>query len=373
MQTTQRRIDPPVIERLQREPYRFEFFQAVRLIELALLQRGERDVHQRLVPGERMVTQRLRFKSSMSLGFPPSEIEGLEFRNGTGDKVSTTADWLSLPAPDSDAIDKVELTPAFFGMLGASGALPNTYTEMLLRREQSHRDSTARAFLDIFTNRATALFYAAWRKYRLPLHYEHERSRAYLPALLSLAGLGHAAQRQPLRDGEGEVFDETVAGYAAAVQHRPMSAVFLQRVLSDYFQSSIRIEQFLGKWYDVPPAQMSQLGGTNATLGLTALAGARVWQRDLRIRLWIGPLKRSQFRAFFPGRAHAKALEKMLALLAGITVEYEVRLILAREDVRPVSLGESQGSHLGWDSFLSTRDAPLDRSDTSYELHPLTP
>lgn len=373
MQAPQRRIDPPVVERLAREPYRFDFFQAVRLIELALLQRQERDVHQRLVPGERMVPQRLRFKSSMSLGFPPSEIEGLQLRNAAGDAVAD-ADWLQLPRPDadSDAIDKVELTPAFFGMLGASGALPVAYTEMLLRREQNQRDSTARAFLDIFTNRAAALFYAAWRKYRLPLHYEHERSRAYLPALLSLSGLEHSAQRRPLREGEGEVFDETVAGYAAAVQHRPMSAVYLQRVLSDYFQSRIRIEQFLGKWYDVPPGQMSQLGGTNATLGLTALAGARVWQRDLRIRLWIGPLKRPQFRAFFPGRAHAKALEKMLALLAGVTVEYEVRLILAREEVRSVTLDAPQGSHLGWDSFLSTRDAPADRSDTSYELHPLS-
>lgn len=370
MQAPQRRIDPPVIERLEREPYRFDFFQAVRLLELALLQRQERDVHRRLVPGERMVPQRLRFRSSISLGFPPSEIEGLQLRNAAGEAVSG-GDWLSLPDPDSDAIDKIELTPAFFGMLGSSGALPITYTEMLIRREQNERDSTARAFLDIFTNRAAALFYAAWRKYRLPLHYEHERTRAYLPALLSLSGLEHQAQRHPLRDGEGEVFDETVAGYAAAVQHRPMSAVFLQRVLSDYFQSAIRVEQFLGKWYDVPPGQMSQLGGTNATLGLTALAGARVWQRDLRIRLWVGPLKRQQFRAFFPGRAHAKALEKMLALLVGVTVEYEVRLILAKEEVRSVSLDQPQGSHLGWDSFLSTREAPLDRSDTSYELQPL--
>ena len=374
MQTPQRRIDPPVIERLQREPYRFEFFQAVRILEFALLQRQERDVHRRLVPGERMVPQRLRFRNSMSLGFPPSEIEGLLLRNAAGEAVSQP-DWLTLPDPDpaSEAIHKIELTPAFFGMLGASGALPVTYTEMLLRREQNHRDSTARAFLDIFTNRAAALFYAAWRKYRLPLHYEHERSRVYLPALLALSGLEHHAQRQPLREGAGPVFDETVAGYAAAVQHRPMSAVFLQRVLSDYFKSRIRVEQFIGKWYDVPRAQMSQFGGANLVLGRTALAGARVWQRDLRLRLWIGPLQRAQFREFFPGRAHAKALGKMLALLAGVTVEYEVRLILAKEAVRSLSLDPAQGSHLGWDSFVSTRPAEEDRSDTSYELQPLNP
>jgi len=370
MQATQRRFDPAVIEELVREPYRFEFFQAVRLLELAMLRRQERDVHQRLVPGDRMVPQRMRFRSSLNLGFPPSEIEALQLRNAAGEAVSGN-DWASLPHPESDAIDKVEITPAFFGMLGGSGALPIAYTEILQRREQNQRDSAARAFLDIFTNRAAALFYAAWRKYRLPLHYEHERTRAYLPALLSLSGLEHKAQRQPLHEGDGRVFDESVAGYAAAVQHRPMSAVYLQRVLSDYFKSRIRVEQFLGKWYDVPASQMSQLGGNNIQLGHTALAGVRVWQRDLRIRLWIGPLKRKQFRDFFPGKAHAKALEKMLGLLAGVTVEYEVRLILAKEEVRSVTLDEPLGSHLGWDSFLATRDAQQDRSDTSYELHPL--
>jgi len=372
MQTPQRRIDPAVADRLLREPYRFEFFQAVRLLELVLLRRQERDVHHRLVPGERMVPRWLRFRSSVSLTFPPSEIEALAVRDAAGQLVSS-AELCEPPAQaeDGHGLGRIELTPASFGMLGVSGALPIVYTEMLMRREQHLRDSSARAFLDVFTNRATALFYAAWRKYRLPLHYEHERSRAYLPVLLSMAGLEHTAQRDPLTDGTGTVFDETVAGYAAAVRHRPMSAAYLQRVLSDYFRSNIRIEQFLGKWYDMPVQQRSRLGEGNVSLGQNAMAGERIWQRDLRIRLWIGPLKRSALREFFPGRAHAKALEKMLALLAGVTCEYEVRLILAREEVAAVQLSDGGGSHLGWDSFIATGEAESDRSDTQYELQPL--
>ena len=179
MQTPQRRIDPAVADRLLREPYRFEFFQAVRLLELVLLRRQERDVHHRLVPGERMVPRWLRFRSSMSLAFPPSEIEALAVRDAVGQLVSSAE--LCEPSAtgeDGHGLGRIELTPTSFGMLGVSGALPIVYTEMLMRREQHLRDSSARAFLDVFTNRATALFYAAWRKYRLPLHYEHERSRA---------------------------------------------------------------------------------------------------------------------------------------------------------------------------------------------------
>lgn len=371
MPTPQRRLDPPVIEQLREEPFRFGFFQAVRLVELSMLRRREQDAQRRLVPAARMVPYRVRFRSSLDLSFPPSEIASFTLRNAAGE-VLDAPDWQLPPGPDRQAaVDRVEMTPAFFGMLGAMGALPITYTETFLRREQNFRDRGARAFLDIFTNRSTALFYAAWRKYRLPLHHEHEGRRAYLPVLLSLAGLEHTAQRDPLHRGGGEVFDETVAGYAAAVRHRPVSAVYLQRVLADYFRCPVRVEQFVGKWYDVPQGQMSRAGAVNATLGHTALAGERVWQRDLRVRLWIGPVRRDAFRAFFPGRAHARALEKMLALLAGVTCEYEVRLVLAREEVQSVVLDEAQGSHLGWDSFITTRPVPHDRSDTSYELHPL--
>ena len=66
---------------------------------------------------------------------------------------------------------------------------------MLMRREQHLRDSSARALLDVFTNRPTALFYAAWRKYRLPLKYQLDGQDAFLPLLMSLAGLGDAALR----------------------------------------------------------------------------------------------------------------------------------------------------------------------------------
>jgi type VI secretion system protein ImpH len=369
MPTTQRRFDPPVIDTLQREPYRFGFFQAVRILEHMFLGRGEHGMNARLVPGERIVPRRLRFKNTLALTFPPSEIASLALRNAAGEPIETP-DWRAASADQPDTPDQVELTPAFFGMLGAMGALPVVYTEMLLQRELVHRDTAARAFLDIFNHRAAALFYAAWRKYRLPLHHQHEQRRSYLNILLSLSGLDHAAQRDALSRGDGPVYDEVVAGYAAAAQHRPVSAQYLQRVLSDYFRARIRIEQFVGRWYDLPPEQCSRVG-VNAVLGRNAQAGARVWQRDLRMRVWIGPLRRAEMSHYFPGKADAEALRKMLALFADVTYEYEVRLILSKEDVGSIALDAAGGSYLGWDSFICTGGANSDRSDASYELPPL--
>lgn len=88
------------------------------------------------------------------------------------------------------------------------------------------------------------------------------------------------------------------------------------------------------------------------------MAGERIWQRDLRIRLWIGPLSRSAFADFLPGGARAQALEKLLTMFGGLSFEYEVRLVMAKEDVAGSALGgdaEGGGARLGWNSSAPNR------------------
>ncbi|WP_354686759.1 type VI secretion system baseplate subunit TssG [Cupriavidus necator] len=362
MRTPQRRIDPGVIRALLRQPYRFEFFQAVRLLELLYARDGGGTP-------EQVLATRVRFANTLSLSFPPSELQAIEpamALNGALDNDEAFAQALA-----DGALDTVSVTPTFFGMLGAQGALPLHYTEIVAERETLRRDRAARAFFDIFSNRATALFYQAWKKYRLPFQHEVDRNRHYLPLLLSLAGMGDKTLRRSLSETPGVVHDEALAGYATAVRHRPVSAAYLQQVLADYFQADARVEQFVGGWYQVPASQYSRLGGTNNVLGATALAGARVWQRDLRVRIWLGPLARAQYRNFLPGADGALALRKMVTVLCGATLEYEVRLILRAQDVTGCQLGAEGSGRLGWDTFLSSRPARHDRSDARYTLAPV--
>jgi type VI secretion system protein ImpH len=358
MQAPQRRIDPGVIERLLDEPHRFEFFQAVRLLERWFVdkaQERQRDV----------LAQRVTFRNTLSLGFPPSEIEQATSYDKAGQPLAEKS--ARTAALEEGQVGHVALTPAFFGLLGAQGALPLHYTEQLIAREQLKRDRAAREFFDVFSNRATALFYSAWKKYRLPFHYELDRDERYLPLLLALAGVANDDTRDSLHDGPGALFDEAIAGHAAAARHRPVSAAYLQNTLSEYFNAPVRVEQFVGKWYDVPLDQLSMLGKRNVALGATALAGERVWQRDMRARLVIGPLSKEDYEAFLPGGERAVALEHILTLLGRVTLEYEVRLVLRRAEVGPSQLGG--GSRLGWDAFLCTHEADRDRADAHYELH----
>jgi type VI secretion system protein ImpH len=364
MSAPQRRSPVGVIDRLLADPHRFQFFQAVRLLERWIAQqRGE--------TAPQALGRRLTFRNSTSLSFPASEIEQLTVHRRAPDADADAG----AAAQGLGAIERVEITPAFMGLLGNGGTLPLYYTETLARRELFQKDTAARAFLDIFQQRSVNLFYQGWKKHRLALQYEGDRKNRFLPAVLSIAGLGQSALRDRLhRDGDG-VHDESLAYFAGTLQQRPVSGRQLQQLLAEYFNVGAEVEQFVGRWYTLPAGGVTRLGALNGVLGMNAVMGERVWQRDLRLRVVLGPLGRRDFQRFLPGASGARALHKLLTLLTGVTLEYEVRLRLRKEDVHGVQLNTRAAANdgavgrLGWDSFLKTRPAPRDREDVAYEIH----
>lgn len=356
--------DASPIERLLEEPQRFEFHQAVRLLH----------GHLRRLPAEDRPA--LRFRNSLSLSFPASEIVGIDSHARNADprdgEAAAPASETGMPA----ALERVELTPAFMGLLGATGALPLAYSEQFAQRESGGRDGAARAFLDIFQHRAVTLFHEAWRKHRLPLQFEADRRERYLPLVMSLAGLGEPALRRRLHGDEGGVADDALAFYCGLLQRRAVSAPHLQRVLADYFGVPVRVTQFVGRWFDLDADCQVTLGESAFRLGHDTLLGPRVWQRDLRARVSIGPMSRTLHRRFLPGGPAALALRELLTLVSGVSLEYEVRLVVHAADVVGATLpgadaSDDVGPRLGWDSYLVTRPCAEDREEAAYDLHAL--
>ena len=353
MSSAQRRIDPSVASRLLKEPYRFHFFQAVRVLEHLLAHNGARK--------QDILSKRLRFNNTLSMSFPASEIEKLAAFSST-----------EAVANDPSEVSTVEITPAFMGMPGVQGVLPAGYTEKLSSRELYQRDPTARAFLDIFTNRAVALFYEAWKKYRLDIQYEMNDEKPSLQLLLALVGLASKNSLQGLSTTKGNVFEQSLAYYAGVFTEKPVAASTIERVLQEHFAVPVRVEQFVGAWYDIPEAQRSKLASANVQLGKSALLGAQVWQRDLRLRLWIGPIASSQFNQFLPGAEAAEALKKWVTLLTGLTLEYHIQLVLKKESIRQISLSGELGTRLGYDSYLCSEPSKQDRKGANYFINTIT-
>lgn len=335
------------INRLFATPQRFEFFQAVRMLRRHLGgERGQRNP---------VLGDRLRFGNSLELSFPASEIERLE-RSATNDT--------GLPAT-------VKLTPAFLGFTGNQGVLPQHYTERLLDREMLYRDRGARAFLDIFANRSAVQFFGAWEKYRPHFQFEADGRSRYLPTLLSLAGVGAPALRERLSDeSTSSLHDETLAYYGGLLRAAPRSAQAISGVLSEYFKASIRLVPFVGQWFRLPEESRAKLGLGQVSLGLDAVCGERIYQRDSRIRIEIGPLPRAAFLAFMPGGGSARALDRLLGMVLGPTIEVEVRVVLERCAVQALAIRSDGGARLGWDSWLATDVLSRDPDDATYRFMP---
>jgi len=318
-----------VIADLLAHPQRYEFFQAVRLLLRWLDRQG--------IGPEQALGGVIRFRNSVGLGFPPSEIEAIE--PGTGD----------VPA--------ITITPVMMGLLGVMGALPLHYTERFAAWELRHRDDGPRAFLDLFSSRQVALFYRAWCKYRVrqPLAAGVDR---FQPLLLALAGVALGCH-----DVAGV---DAMARFAAPLRSRVVSADLIAGVLGACFGVAVRVEQFTGRWDVLAPDQRTLLAQGNCVLGAGATAGARLLRPELGIRIRLGPVSALEFARFLPGQEGSRALADLLGRFA-IDVPYRVlQVVLRREAVHGARLGGS--ARLGLDGFLCTRSAARDRGDMCYLL-----
>lgn len=343
MPTTQRRDTTGLIQQLLDHPHRFEFVQAVRLLERLL-------VRQR-VPRTAVLTDYLQFQNSTSLSFPASEIESL--RVDAGETVATEAGLLA--ALEQGQLRRIRITPAFIGLLGNQGALANHYSERIAAQEYHRRDGAPRAFIDLFSNRMVALFYEAWRKHRLELLRSDDGRDGMLLLLLALSGKGALT-----------VPDAVAGYYAAAFRQRPVSGPMMERVLSDYFGIAIRVIPHLGRWHVLTPDQSTRLGRQNNRLGGGFTLGPRLWRRDLKVGLRLGPLDLAQHRHFLRDAAGAVALQRMLAMFDTPTLQYEVQLVLRAADVRPAQLSAAGGARLGMDGIVQTLPVTSDWSQTRY-------
>jgi len=337
-----------VIERLLLEPHRFQFVQAMRILARWLEQCG--------VARDDVFARVLRFQNSFSLSFPSSEIEALV----AGGEAHSLPDLVRNLAHGE--VPQIAITPALIGILGTSGPLPVHHTEQIAAAEPRAAHSSARAFIDIFSQRMVQHSYRAAGKYRFDQDDAGRERDRLKSIMLSLCGAR-----------AGGEFDDLLAYHAARLRTRPVSAATIGTVLTDYFATPVHVEEFNGAWDSIPPNRRSTLGVTMPTLAVNAVLGTRIWRHDLRVRLNIGPLDKAGLFRFLPRENAARALEQLLATFAVPNLQYEVRLLLAPPAIEPLVLQTSDRAamkRLGWNAFLTTRNGRALRPEVRYMLHP---
>lgn len=359
---------PTLEERLFQEGFAFDFFQAVRILEQ--LDPARCPVGRGGPPRAEAV----RFRSHVSLSFPPSSIFQV-------DRPSAI-----VPSP--------AMTVTFFGLMGANGALPRHYTELLLRIDREGKGAekyALRDWLDLFNHRLVSLFYRAWEKYRFYVPYTRGEYAAPEPdpftrCLYSLIGLGVTPLRNRLRvvlpveeDGEirtrvlGQVDDLALVYYSGFLAHRLRCATSLETMLAGYFRLPLRVQQFQGQWLRLDAENQTQIGLANGRLGFEVVAGERVWDVEGRIRIRLGPLSYTEFDSFIPDRTATPShkafylLSHLVRLYVGPELDFDVQLVLKAPEVPECQLAGESCPRLGWNTWIRTQVLGHDADDAVFE------
>lgn len=326
--------------RLAEEPFVFEFFQAVRLLEKLSPDRVR--VGKFASPS----TEVVRFSAYPSTCFPASEIQQL------------------LPG---DGSRPPRMVVNFMGLTGPLGLLPLYYTLLVMDRARA-RDTALRDFFDLFNHRAISLFYQAWEKYRVTIEYERGHRERFSHYLLDLIGLGTRGLQ-----ARQEVADDSLMFYAGLLSQHPRSATALRQILGDFFGVPVAIEQFAGAWFRLDrPSQcwLEETRSASERLGFGVVVGDEVWDEQSRVRITLGPLTLRQYLDFLPTGSAYRPLRAITKFFSGHEVDFEVQLVLKREETPGCQLGAEGDAAplLGWVSWAKTVPLGRDPSDAVLQL-----
>lgn len=377
-----------VSERLRREPFRFTFYQAVRL--LMQQAQSEQDAahatpHRRngqLGTTSNLSDEPVRFRTHTSLGFAASEIVGLS------EKQVDSADT------DGSKGQPLEMTVSFWGLTGPAGALPNHYTQQVIDRIHN-KDSAMRDFFDMFSHRQLSFFYRAWQKYSLAAGFENSR-RGGEPgqdviheALLALVGRGTSLVRDRL-----ESSDDANVYYGGLFVDRP-TAESLQAMVADYLQLPCKVLSLFGQWLVLPIPERSRLGDVrgHCQMGVDTIMGGRTWDPCSKFRIQIGPVTWKQFEQLMPTGDTLVRVCQFIRSYVGLEFDFDLQVILLAGEIpacrfasRPGTMGTSmQGSmidesatndlidkpdgpdpHLGWNTWLCSKRPTRDSQDAVF-------
>ncbi len=316
---------------LEADPKRYHIFKALRLLEATFADRP------RLGRSRRPSQDAVRLAQNPELAFPPS-----------------TVDAFFLPRDGAPAV----LRQHVFGVWGPHGSMPLHLTEYARDRLRNWRDPTLVAFANVFHHRMASLFYRAWASAEPAPSYDRPADDPFAEKVAAVIGRKGAAFK-----GRDALPDVAKLNFSGRFAQDARNEEGLLAIIAHFFNAPVSIESFVGSWLELAPEDRFALpaGRPRARLGESITLGARVWSRQAKFRIRIGPIPLEAYRRLLPGGASLERLTAIVRNYIGDELDWEVDLVLAAAEVPEFRLGE-QGQ-LGWTTWMGRRDETRDADD----------
>ncbi|PAP94268.1 type VI secretion system baseplate subunit TssG [Mesorhizobium wenxiniae] len=252
------------------------------------------------------------------------------------------------------------VTVANLGLMGPEGPMPLHLTRWVLDRlsqrwftgadARQTSDTTFVDFVNILQHRMIALYYRAWADAHPAVQVERAVGGRVRAMLEAMAGIGLPGTDNPDLDA---VKLRQAASLASQVDGPERLTLFL----AEAFKVPVQIKEFVATWMTIPASLQTRLAQAYAVLGRGATIGPRVFSRQSRIELRVGPLGYKEFKTFLPGGQRLKMFKQAVRDMVGESLDVDLRIVLAREAVPQPRIGAVQ---LGRTSWLAR---PAERGD----------
>jgi type VI secretion system protein ImpH len=325
---------------LAAEPYRYDFYQTLRRIECLY------DSRPRWGCALRPSEEPVRLGQDPDVAFAPAPLASFE---------------------PGEQGRPPRLQVRLFGLLGPNGPLPLHITEYARERLRHANDPTLSRFLDMFHHRLMTLFYRAWAQAQPHVSRDRPNDDRFSMYVGALFGVSQPSFRH--RDALPDLAKFFHAGMLVRHSRNPEG---LTAILEHFFQVPVRLQEFVGQWMSLGERERTRLGENGAALGISTVLGARVWDRQHKFQIRLGPLTIEQYASFLPGGPLLRQLVDWVRLYLSFELDWDVRLILERDEVPRLKLGAApsvsqpgrpQGARLGWTTWLGRRHADADADD----------
>ena len=297
------------LDRMLRCGYMFDFFHAVWLLE-KLLRGGK-------APGEGSgpADESISIRPHSGLVFPSTDVRKIE-----------------LFGEDKQ---RVRVTVTFGGLYGIDSPLPVYFYDAIAT--EAERTRPLRDFLDIFNSRLYSLFYRAWKKRRPALDFHAPGTDRSSHRFLCLAGMGTTKAI-----ADSKVPFMRLAAHAGRLSCRVRNSEGLKNFLRAFFPGvDVRIQENVPRWVPITNRVRMAKGGVNRpALGSTATIGKRIRDISGKFRVVLGPLTLAQYTHFLPGADGAAILRYLVGLYAPDHLEYDVELLIRRDEIPLARLGD---------------------------------
>lgn len=329
-----------ILDELQKEPWRFGFYQAIRRLNCEFKDKAL--TGQSVRPSEDPV----RFGQTPHTSFAPSTLSQLEYRQGDG------APWL---------------TQYFLGVFGPNGPLPLHITEYARDRKRHHQDDTLANFADMFHHRIVSLFYRAWAQAQPTVQRDRPGEDRFSMYIGALIGLGMPS----LANGDA-MPHEAKLHFAGHLGSLPRHTEGLTSLLRGLLGVPVQIVEFVAHWLKIPRRDRFVLGTARdiGRLGESCVIGERVWQRQDKFQIRLGPMNLEEYESFLPTGTSFKAMLAAVRNYLGPEWLWEVNLRLEGEQ-KPVTCLGKQGA-LGWTTWLQTEHPRKEVADLVLQIESYT-